>query len=131
MSWNANRERKTKLVSIPKASKLQNSVQNDYGRKAPVDYIGCQQAREIPVAWCLSPHIPPTHPNALRARKEMSIKQGPGLHIQVQENSSNLTWEEAGPGLGFGCLDGHSILLGPLLHDPDDILHLGVSCASQ
>lgn len=28
-------------------------------------------------------------------------------------------------------LDRHSVFFGPFLHDPDDILYLGVTCASQ
>lgn len=75
------------------------------------------------------PHVPATHLDGLRTRKEMS--DGPESHIEVQENSSNFMMGKLVPGLGLGCLDRHSVLLGPLLHDPDDILHLGVSRAPQ
>lgn len=81
-----------------KASELYRSILSDFGRKArgsPKPFTSrlhgeSVQTREICASRWLRLHSPATHLDVLRVRKEMSIKQGPGSHVQVQENSSSL-----------------------------------------
>lgn len=52
--------------------------------------------------------------------------------MSVSPSPAPCSWEVEGGGLqGRGLSDRHSVFFGPFLHDPDDVLDLGVACASQ
>lgn len=75
---------------------------------------------------------PATDLEARRTRKERSIKQSPASYMKLEECDFQVYVKAVTVPKDSGApLDRHSVLLGPFFHDPDDVLYLGVTRASQ
>lgn len=63
----------------------------------------------------------------------MSIRQSPALYRKLESNDFRIhaRRKQPAPGAPPAVSHRHPVLFGPFLHDPDDVLHLGVPRASQ